>query len=486
MNVLTRMKLAARFIARGPQARYEGASRTPNRSVIPGSVQSARMDVNAIERAELVRRARYFEKNNAFVNRLADLFEQYTVGQGLAFFPASQNDAWNAAALTYWRDWQRFADLSSRLSFGTLQGIIARALFVDGEIFVLLTSGDTGNARIQLVESHRVRTPSKLRTNAKVIDGIEVDERGRPVAYHIAVDSDTREERFARVDAQFVVHIFEPGRAGQLRGLPALYPVMNDLHDLDDLQVFEMQAAKDAAQVTNIIKTATGEIDDSDIIRGTATGSDGTDREDYYRDVFGGRAKVLKHGDEFSQFQITRPAAATSGYWDYLTAKICAGVGIPKEIVLPSSMQGTSMRSVLDVANAFFRSRSSVISDHLRRIYEYVIEVGIQTDATLQPSPPDWFRSTYRSPRAINVDVGRNSAAAVAEFKTGMRTLQSIYAETGEDWREQLRQKAAEIAFAQQLATEFGIERAEIMTLDPNELSANAAADAANPDPAAA
>jgi hypothetical protein len=52
-----------------------------------------------------------------------------------------------------------------------------------------------------------------------------------------------------------------------------------------------------------------------------------------------------------------------------------------------------------------------------------------------------------------------------------MRTLQSIYAETGEDWREQLRQKAAEIAYAQELATEFNLERAEIMTLDPNELS---------------
>jgi capsid protein len=139
-------------------------------------------------------------------------------------------------------------------------------------------------------------------------------------------------------------------------------------------------------------------------------------------------------------------------------------------------MQGTSMRSVLDIANSFFRSRSSVIADHLKRVYEYVMEVGIQTEPFLQPAPSDWYRSNYRSPRAINVDVGRNSAAAVAEFKTGMRTLQSIYSETGEDWREQLRQKAAEIAYARDLAEEFSIDRAEIMTLDPNELSSNNAA----------
>jgi capsid protein len=117
-----------------------------------------------------------------------------------------------------------------------------------------------------------------------------------------------------------------------------------------------------------------------------------------------------------------------------------------------------------------------VIADHLRRVYEYVIETGIKTDSSMRPAPADFYRSTFRSPRSINVDVGRNSSAAVNEFKCGMRTLQSIYAETGEDWREQLRQKAAEIAYAQELAQEFNVDRAEIMTLDPNELSSNNAA----------
>lgn len=472
MNLIQRIRAATRFVV-APQARYEGARHTTHRSLVHGSVQSAQFDIDPYSRYELVRRSRYFERNNAFVNRIADLFEQYTVGSGIAFFPASSDTRWNEAALAYWRDWQRFADLSSRLSFGTLQGIISRALFVDGEIFVLLTRGQTGTPRIQLIESHRIKTPPDAKN---VIDGVEIDDRGRPVAYHVVTEDGQRRETFTRIEADNVVHIFEPGRAAQYRGLPALYPVMNDLHDLDDLQIFEMRAAKAASQVQNVIKTKEGEVTDDDIIRGTITGSDGAQRADYYRDVFDGEVKVLKHGDEFAQFQVERPSAATSGYWDYLTAKVCAGVGIPKEIVLPSSMQGTSIRSVLDIANAFFRSRSSVIADHVRRIYEYVIEAGIRNEVALRPPPPDWYRSTYRAPRSINVDVGRNSAAAVAEFKTGMRTLQSIYAETGEDWREQLRQKAAEIAYAQELAQEFNVDRAEIMTLDPNELSSNNAA----------
>jgi len=478
MNIAQRIKAAAKFVV-SPKARYEGATYSTRRSYIPGVVQSVRFDAHPGVRNELVRKSRYFERNNAFVNRLADLFEQYTVGTGLAFFPSSTDDSWNERALVFWRDWQRFADISSRLSFGTLQGIIARSLFIDGEIFVILTRGDTGNPRIQLIESHRCETPSTMTDGDGIQDGVEIDQRGRPVAYHFRTDDETKQPTFRRIEAAYVVHIFEPGRPGQLRGLPALYPVINDLHDLDDLQILEMQAAKEAAEVTNVIKTSTGEIDDSDLIRGTQTGGDGVARDDYYKEDFSGRAKVLKHGDEFAQFRAERPTAATSGYWDYLTGKVCAGVGIPKEIVLPTSMQGTSMRSVLDIANAYFRARSGVIADHLRRVYEYVVEVGLQTDPSLRPPPADWYKSTVRPPRSIAVDIGRNSAAMVAEFKAGMRTLQSIYSETGEDWREQLRQKAAEIAYAQSLAQEFSVDRAEIMTLDPNELASQNAAAAA-------
>ena len=50
------------------------------RSLLLGGIQDARLDADAMTRREILRKARYFEKNNAFVNRLADIFEQYTVG----------------------------------------------------------------------------------------------------------------------------------------------------------------------------------------------------------------------------------------------------------------------------------------------------------------------------------------------------------------------------------------------------------------------
>lgn len=474
MNLFDRLKLAARFVV-APRARYEGARRTSSRTHLHGNVQDARYDLDPYTRHELVRKSRWFERNNAFANRLVDIYEQYTVGKGLRFSPATSSDAYNVAAAVYWQGWEPYADLSSRQSFGVLQSVVARAQFIDGEIFIILTRGSSNRPRVQLVESHRVEQPPNA--DANTVDGITLDENGRPTTYWIASEGPDGKKKHTPVRAEFVVHVFEPSRPGQLRGIPMLAPVMNDLHDLDDLQVFEMVAAKDGATTTNVVQTETGEIDDEDFIRGEKTDSDGVNRADYYKEILGPGTKVLKWGDEFKQFKAERPSAATAGYWDYLLKKICAGVGIPVELVMPESKQGTTMRSVLDVANAYFQSRSASLADHLRRVYEYVLEVGNAQDPALgRLEPSDWRASIVHAPRSVNVDIGHNSAAAVAEFKTGMRTLQSIYAETGEDWREQLRQKAAEIAYAQELAQEFNVERAEIMTLDPNELSSNNAA----------
>lgn len=454
-------------------ARYEGAFSTFLRSLVPGAVQDARLDASEATRVELTRKARYWEKNSAYVQRMGDLFEQYTVGQGIQFFPATSDEAFNTAAAEYWRKWKPFADLSSLQGFDTLQGVVARGFFIDGGSFILKTYGGSNPPfpRIQIIEGHRCKSPRNPPSDAVIVDGVEIDANGRPIAYHFeTVDPKTNRATYRRIPAEFIVHVFEPGRAGQYREIPFLSSVLNDLNDLDDLQRLEMQAAKDAAATTNVIKTQTGEVDDEDIIRETDAAPDGVSRENYYKAVFGAEAKVLKWGDDMQQFRIERPSAATSGYWDTILRKICAGTGIPKELVLAESMQGTTLRSVLDMANTFFRMRSAVLCEKFGAVYAYVIQTGI-ANGDLPNPPQDWDRYTARAPRAVNVDIGRDSAARIAEFKLGMTTLQEIGADDGADWIDRLRQKTLEVQTAKKLADAAKLDRAEVLTLDPNELA---------------
>ncbi len=63
-------------------------------------------------------------QNQAIVNRLADLSEQYTVGTGLHFFPNTDDAIWNRGALEFWEGWKRYADLASRQSFRHFAGYL--------------------------------------------------------------------------------------------------------------------------------------------------------------------------------------------------------------------------------------------------------------------------------------------------------------------------------------------------------------------------
>lgn len=451
---------------------YEGGIRWSRaRSYIPGEVRDARIDADQATRSELVRKARYFEANSALVNRLADLFEQYTVGPfGLAIIPSSSDEEWNVLAAQWIEQWSRYPDLSSLMSWGTLQSLIARTWFVDGEVFILKTRGDKAPyyPRLQLIESHRVQTPWNLsrQEGKSIYDGVEFDGRGRPIAYHV-LDGTAWDGSFRRIPADSIVHVFEPSRPGQMRGLSFLYPVMNDLHDLQDLELLEMQAAKDAAETTKVVKTTTGDAPEADW--SAETTDDETGSVQYYKNVFGATTKVLGPGDTFEQFSSNRPTVTQQWYWRYLTEKVCVGVGIPLAMVMPESLQGTVYRGVLDMATAWFRARSAVLATAFSDIITYVIEQGAMIDRRIANRPADWRMFVARPPKSPNVDVGRNSSAMLAELRSGVRTLHDIYSETGDDWKTKVRQRANEIAYIRKVAESAGVPASELSDLIASE-----------------
>lgn len=478
MNLRARMAAAWAVITN----RYESGQRyDAARSDVPGFVRDARFDADQATRLEIVRKARYFERNSGIVNRLADLFEQFTVGaNGLQFVPASSDEEWNARARDWWTGWERVCDIASLHPFGSLQSLCARLWFVDGEVFLLKTWGDEVTTdgrtirrpRVQLIESHRVATPRDVAKGVVVIDGIELNAKGRPIAYHVRTAFDG--DKFDRIEAPNIIHIFEPSRAGQYRGLPMLYPVLNDLHDLDDLQMLQMRKSKDAADITNVFKTKTGELPPNglEVQRFTINRQTNTNvetletRTDYIRKSSGGGRTIAIRSDEtLEQHRSDTPSIADQAHWDYVLSKICAGVGISKLLVMPFSLQGTVTRADLDTAAVFFRSRSAVLASAFESIYRWCMEWAVYANANNLGDPPaDFLRVTVRPPRSVNVDVGRNSAAVLQELSSGIRTFESVCGEMGEDWRQVLEEKSREAAYIKALSKKYDIDPSQIST----------------------
>ena len=478
--------------------------------------QDARLDFTATDRETILEKSRGFERNNPIANRLADIFEQYTVGpNGLQIIPASTDEDWNQRHTRSWQRWQNYCDLTSLFNFATLQSLVARTWFFDGEVFILKTYGqETIRAagrpsrypRIQLIEAQRVKTPPDWvdKEGVQIIDGVEIDitpgRKGRPIGYHVRDLTADGKETYTRYDAAQIIHVFEPHRPGEYRGRPFLTPVLNILHDLDDLHKFEMGAAKEAGKVANIVETATGEMPSTaDIVRDrvSRTTQDGSgnnvtqERTTFLQKIFGPSTYALKKGEKFSQFKSERPSVTTQAYWDYLTAQVCAGVGISKLLVFPYSVQGTVTRADLDIAAGFFRSRSGLLAWAFKQIYLWFTEWAVLNERESSDPPgagmdgdKSYRECSYRAPRSVNVDVGRNSQAMLAELKAGTRTYDSVYSELGLDWRAELRQRAKEAKFIHQLAKEMSsdgdaITPGEIADLVGDAIQKQAQADAA-------
>ncbi len=464
MNWLQRSILR---LAEKISARYRATEWSPHRSTLFAPYQAARLDLSQSSRECLQRLCMDMECNNPIVQRMADIWECYTVGAGLQITPASSDKEWNKRAKDWWNTWEQFPDINSRQSFSTLMSLVSRTWLIQGGIFILFVQGEGNPAfpRLQLVEGRLCFTPPDMATmeGATVVDGCQIDGRGRTVGYYIA-DEDSKGVKEFRGPrpATSVIHVFEPSRAGQYRELPLLHAAINELRDLDDLHVLEMVACKDGARKSNVVKNATGELNPAAAIRARAAvvqpaiNSSGNyqsteERAAFISQAMAGETIVLKNGEEFAQFRNERPSAVTREYWRYKTELACNAVGIPYCMVFPESMQGTVYRGALDMAATFFGQRFGVISDVIKRIYSRNLNWARYQDPKLRDAPADWWKVNIQAPRACNVDVGYNSAAAIAEMGAGLLTPAMHYGARGLDWREQFDALNEQLGYAESI-----------------------------------
>jgi hypothetical protein len=178
----------------------------------------------------------------------------------------------------------------------------------------------------------------------------------------------------------------------------------------------------------------------------------------------GGRAFALRPGEDAKVWTPTRPSEATRQHWEILISEICVGTGIPKILVFPSSIQGTVARADLDVANAFFAARSQAVIPKWLAVYYFWLEWAIRNNPRLSrlTYPADYRRASVRPPRAVNVDVGRNSAAMLAELEAGATNYDLIYSPLGLDYRLELTKLAEQLAFIRDLEKARGLPEGSI------------------------
>lgn len=160
-----------------------------------------------------------------------------------------------------WGKEPRLCDHREQFSFGALQQIAFREALLEGDVLVVLRQRpETGIPRVQLVPGSAVQTPieAKPRGKNRIEHGVELDERGRHVAFWVR-DEEGRFERLPAYGANtgrrmaWLVYATDK-RHDQVRGKPFLSLVLQSLREIDRYRDSAQRKATNNATLTMIVE----------------------------------------------------------------------------------------------------------------------------------------------------------------------------------------------------------------------------------------
>ena len=424
----------------------------------PSVLQGAESYRTGYDRIELMRRSRDLAENVGLVRSILMKFASHTAAN-VSYQARTSEPAVNTDVEAFWSEWWDNCDISTRHTGSTLMQVAVMSMLRDGDFLFLLIRDNNGDLKLQGIEADRLGNPFQVYTSSELIGGIHIDqETGAPTAYDIFARSIGNAYTFQqKVSASQAFHLYDPLRIDQYRGISAFHTAINDAQDIYDIINFEKMSAKVASSQSAIVLRNNNNASDlSDLTSDTNFDNQAIKLET----MESGKVSYLEPGETI-QFPDgpNRPSGAFAEFHKILLRNICLGVGIPDSVAVdPSAMSGPTARLEMQQAGRTFRRYQKLLDDKvLRPIKNIVIADAVARGLIENNAGTKTTRGIFNFGANVSIDLGRESASAISEFKTGLRTAADIYAERGQDFESAMRQRAIEAKLIKDLAGEYEV-----------------------------
>jgi lambda family phage portal protein len=342
--------------------------------------------------------------------------------------------------------------------FSALQELGFLSYIHTGECFVLLPilkRAGGPQVCIQLVEADLV-TNSPGYFNSKMMrDGIEVDDYGAPLKYHIRTDIASWkivDAYGAKSGRQNVLHIFRQERPGQTRGVPFVSSVISNIKQLGTFNKGELAAAVIQSMFTVFIKSNRAAAGNDPLGNGTSTGTD----TDYDYTLAPGAIYRLNDDEDITLANPMRPNTAYEAFIMANLREIGMAVQIPFEILAKQFLASysASRASRIEAWRFFLVERQRFAQNFNQAIYEdWLTEEVLQNriPAVGYFDTPDIMKA-YCGTKWIGSSMGqldelKEVSAAVLRAENGLSTYQDEAAGlNGSDFKQNARQLKREMA----------------------------------------
>jgi len=444
---------------------YDSAQPGTNRGGSGGRQKNSSSETWRMQRDRLVLLwdARDVVRNFSILRGIISRIVQYTADT-VQYVSQTGDEEIDSMYQDYFHAWCERADITGRHRLGALVSMAMWSLLVDGDHgwhLVEIDAGGKRQLRIQSIEADRIGDPNNPMSpgNNNDIGGIIVDEMGRPVSYRIF----KRERRTAlysferEIPADQFIHIFDPMRVDQYRGVTALSTVIAPARDLYEVYHFEKLAAKWQVGHAGFVKVSDPTRRDGGISAWNGTKDNRPDSPGTMA-MEAGKIQRLSQGEDI-QFApgTNRPSGAFMALVQTMVREIASGLNMPYGFLYDmTAFSGHTGRIEIAQAMRSIRRYQKLLSEKaLDPLRDRVIGLGISLGDL--PAHPKWRSGRWGFGRSLTGDYGHDTTANLQLLSAGLVTATDLIAETGQSFEEVVRRSASEVAYLQRVATETGV-----------------------------
>lgn len=415
------------------------------------------------DRIALIKQMRDLDQNFGLFFGMIDKLSNYSFGR-LRYQARTGVNERDEEYEEYLKECFANCDLSGRHNFRSMVEIAFKSMLRDGDYGLKWQRDPFGELKLTGIEGDRIGGIYMTSVNENYFQGIYVDlDTGLPLTYDVYYR--TKADAYLNkvsVPAQDMIHVFDPRRYDAYRGVTPFASIINEARDLKEL----MEALRIGTKFENyhsaVQYTASGLPlnDPKDFITsGTQTGGNGNPITEV--DIKYGVIQSAPIGSKVEWLKSDRPSGTIQTYMESLIRLQGVALQMPYGFLYNlSGLGGPAARMDSAQAQRVIMHHQENFKDRvLERVKNMYLMEGFSRGRIRYT--PKWKNGVWQFPPWPTIDVGRESSAGINEWRAGLRSKSSWFAEDGEDAEEQEAIMDAEarrtMTRAQALSKEFDV-----------------------------
>jgi len=447
------------------------------------ALQSNETGLDQVSREQIVRLSRELFFQLPGIGVASELKAEYVVGDHWDFKYTGANEEWGKKAEDFINN-EWFNNCSTKgfaYSWDTVLKVLSRTIDMDGDVLMLFVRNKQNYPQLQFIGSHRIGTVGsnisgqdgvKVEINGKLykcLDGIVVDDNGKPIAYSIkrdeaqlsTVPNDPKvPSKDIVVMAENAQLIFNPLVFDKGRGLPVLYSSVLYGLQLQDLDNFLMDIAKLEATIAYVIQNEAGQAPQeyenllNEIQSLTSNNSNVPALPSLQPTVHG--VSIVKSptvnyiksdGGDLKSFRSQRPSEEIQSYIKTIETKLLSAIGIPHQLIYsPETISGRAVNAISQLVKKSVFERQKLIKRYATLAVTWALSVAMEEGILPKNYDEDLTKCVnFTLPPEFSLDSNQDNSQNLELYKVGLISGEQYCRKNNESFKDICEKRDKEI-----------------------------------------